>query len=251
MNKQAAALITTAMNEVGYLEKASDTQLEEKTANAGSSNFTKYGEWYGQNGYAWCAMFVSYCAAMAGISTDIIPKHKSCTSEGVAFFKRVGRWHLRGAYTPIPGDIIYFTNDNGATAAHVGIVYDVDDSKVYTIEGNTSGGSTLIANGGGVSKKRYPLSYESIFGFGNPFYTESEEIMTKDDVLAIIKEYEAEKAAAEPSEWSWEARMWAEGNGIITGDGNGNMQYQKDCTREMMVVLLYRMFNILRDMFGK
>ena len=35
-------LIATAMAEEGYLEKASNSQLDSKTANAGSNNYTKY-----------------------------------------------------------------------------------------------------------------------------------------------------------------------------------------------------------------
>lgn len=45
-----------------------------------------------------------------------------------------------------------------------------------------------------------------------------EDDMTKDQVLAIIKEYEDEKETAQPSDWSQEARTWAEGNGIISGN---------------------------------
>lgn len=75
--------------------------------------------------------------------------------------------------------------------------------------------------------------------------------MTKDQVLEIIKEYETGKAAAEPSDWSQEARTWAEGNGIIAGDGSGKMQYKSACTREQMVVFLYRLFNLIKSLFGK
>nr|DAV12948.1 MAG TPA: hypothetical protein [Caudoviricetes sp.] len=58
-------LIEVARQEIGYLEKASDAMLEEKTANAGMYNYTKYGHWYGQNGLYWCQQFVSWCAYQA------------------------------------------------------------------------------------------------------------------------------------------------------------------------------------------
>lgn len=61
----AEELIEVARKEIGYLEKASNAKLEEKTANAGEKNFTKYGEWYGGNGNYWCQQFVSWCAYMA------------------------------------------------------------------------------------------------------------------------------------------------------------------------------------------
>lgn len=80
---------------------------------------------------------------------------------------------------------------------------------------------------------------------------EMEDDMTKDQVLEIIKEYEAEKLTAAPSDWSEEARTWAEGEGIIAGDGSGNMQYKAGCTREQMVVFLFRLFNLIKSLFGK
>ena len=35
-------ILQVALNEVGYLEKASMSQLDDKTANAGNANITKY-----------------------------------------------------------------------------------------------------------------------------------------------------------------------------------------------------------------
>lgn len=61
----AEELIEVARKEIGYLEKASNARLDEKTANAGMSNYTKYGDWYGGNGNYWCQQFVSWCAYMA------------------------------------------------------------------------------------------------------------------------------------------------------------------------------------------
>ena len=53
---------------------------------------------------------------------------------------------------------------------NTGLVYKVDDTYVYTIEGNTSGASGVIANGGGVCQKKYKLNYSSIAGYGRPKY---------------------------------------------------------------------------------
>jgi hypothetical protein len=172
MKPQAAALIAEAEKWVGYLEKETGACLNDFKANAGDGNFTVFGAWYGLNGYAWCAMFVSYAAWKAGIPETVIPKQKSCTADGVAFFRRAGRWHPEAGYLPQPGDIVYFTRDGGKTAAHTGIVCKTGAARVYTIEGNTSGGSALISNGGSVVKKSYPLAYDKIFGYGNPAYTD-------------------------------------------------------------------------------
>lgn len=62
-------VIATATKELGYLEKKSNSQLDDKTANAGYNNWTKYardldnlGLYNGRkNGYAWCDMFVDWC----------------------------------------------------------------------------------------------------------------------------------------------------------------------------------------------
>ena len=60
-------LISIAENEVGYLEKKSNSQLDSKTANAGSANYTKY--WRDimpdYQGQPWCACFVTWCFVKA------------------------------------------------------------------------------------------------------------------------------------------------------------------------------------------
>ena len=57
-------LLEVARQEVGYEEKASPNSLDDKHANRGSKNYTKYGMWY-NGGKAlseyWCAEFVSWC----------------------------------------------------------------------------------------------------------------------------------------------------------------------------------------------
>lgn len=42
MNCYVEDLITIAKDEVGYLEKASNNNLDSQTANAGNNNYTKY-----------------------------------------------------------------------------------------------------------------------------------------------------------------------------------------------------------------
>jgi hypothetical protein len=184
MSSQANKLVDTATYYIGYLEKASNYKLEDFTANASSANYTLFGQWYGINPGAWCAMFVSYCADKAGIPAGVIPRFADC-NDGVEGFQKLGRWHARNGYIPKVGDIIFYTHD-GSTSAHVGIVWAVDGSTAYTIEGNTSGGSTLIDNGGGVAKKSYPLTYASILGYGNPAYTPDEVPVLKGTTMNIV-----------------------------------------------------------------
>lgn len=53
-------VLKVALAEVGYEEKASNANLDDKHANSGKNNFTKYGKWYGDNGAYWCQQFVSW-----------------------------------------------------------------------------------------------------------------------------------------------------------------------------------------------
>ena len=162
----AEKVIAIAKSYVGYLEKASNVNLDSKTGNAGHNNYTLFGQWYGMNGQPWCDMFVSYCADKAG-EAAAVGKFAYCPSH-VAYFKSRGQWFNRGAKTPQPGDIIFFGD-----ADHVGIVEYVSGGYVHTIEGNTSAGTTLVANGGGVHQKYYPLTSSYIMGYGRPAYSSS------------------------------------------------------------------------------
>ena len=57
---------------------------------------------------------------------------------------------------------------------NIGIVTKVTSGYVYTIEGNTSGGSTVVDNGGGVAKKCYERGYYKILSYGRPKYTNTD-----------------------------------------------------------------------------
>lgn len=145
------AMIKVAESEIGYLEKASNSQLDSKTENAGYNNYTKYWrdikpEFQGQ---PYCAGFVSWVFMKAfGIETaKKLLKHWPyvyCPTLGSLFTKYAN---------PEVGDIVIFYR-NG-TFAHTGIVVKVSGDYFETIEGNTSGGSEIIPNGGGVCRKSY------------------------------------------------------------------------------------------------
>lgn len=54
--------ISVLKAEIGYIEKASNKDLESKTRNTGYENYTKYGKWYGYTPAYWCQQFISWCA---------------------------------------------------------------------------------------------------------------------------------------------------------------------------------------------
>lgn len=169
-------VIAIAKAEVGYLEKKSNSQLDSKTANAGSANYTKYGRDMHKVYPAvmdfpayWCDAFVDWCfykaygvcnaKALLGGNFD------DYTINSAQLYKNKGAWYTS---KPKVGDQIFF--NNGKRICHTGLVYKVDASYVYTIEGNTSSASGVVANGGCVAYKKYALGSSKISGYGRPKY---------------------------------------------------------------------------------
>lgn len=68
-----------------------------------------------------------------------------------------------------------------------------------------------------------------------------EEAVTYDTFKEYMDQYLIERAAQQPSDWSSEARAWAEEKGIIKGDDQGRKKYKSWPTREELTEILYRM----------
>lgn len=180
----ASKLIALAKAEVGYLEKKSNSNLDSKTGNAGSNNWTKYardlykaGYYNGnKNGYAWCDVFVDWCfyqlcgqdAKKAEAMICQTGDYGAGCTQSAQYYKNKGRLYK----SPKPGDQIFFYNSSKSAVAHTGIVVAVDKTYVHTVEGNTSGASGVVANGGGVCEKKYKLTNSRIYGYGRPYYDE-------------------------------------------------------------------------------
>lgn len=175
-NGTAARVVELALNEVGYLEKATNSQLDSKTANAGYNNYTKYNRDCGfGNGPAWywCNAFTSWCAKQAGVPSSVVPITASCEYTR-DWFKARNRLYLRSSgYKPVVGDFVLFSTSgypNGT--GHIGVVREnaATCGKLRTVEGNTSAGSEVVPNGGGVAKKEYDLTNSRIYGYCHPAY---------------------------------------------------------------------------------
>lgn len=137
------------------------SQVGEKEYPAGS-NKTKYGEWFGLNGVAWCGIFCSwvYAQAQATIMSDpsaypeLILKglgyskgFAGCQT-AVEAFKKAGKV----TDTPQPGDLVFFNFDSDVAYDHVGIFLSNNNTGgILTIEGNTSFGNQT--NGGEVMRR--------------------------------------------------------------------------------------------------
>ena len=146
--------INVALSQVGYKEKG--------------KNYTKYGEWYGINPGAWCAMFVSWCANQAKVPKSLIPKYANCGT-GREFFEKQGTF----TKTPHVGDIGFVMEmkkksdgQKYTSAQHTFIVEYVDGNYVHTIEGNL---------GDKVKRNKRKIGYKDFKGllFGNVKWEES------------------------------------------------------------------------------
>ena len=171
-------IVNVAKSQVGYQEGNSSAGWGGTTL--GSGNYTEYGRWYGMDAAYWCAMFVSWCAYVAGISTNVV-KYHSYTETQLSFFKNKGQaysWATikAGGYDPQPGDIIFFLSSSGASSGrstnHIGIVsgYNRSTGTLTTVEGNTSS-TSFSTNGGCVAAKTYYHSSTYIVYVCSPSYT--------------------------------------------------------------------------------
>lgn len=164
-------LIDWGYSQVGYHEKASNSQLDDPKANPGDKNYTKYaalldslGDFYNgiKQGQMWCDVFYDAgmveCYGRKAAQYLLCQPDRSCGAGcrfSAEYYKASGRFFKSG---PQKADQIFFGTgwDN---VTHTGMVVEVSDTHVTTIEGNTSDQ---------VSKRTYKLSDPNIFGYGRP-----------------------------------------------------------------------------------
>lgn len=132
-------------------------ELDWGFAEDNSNNLTPYGQWYGIQGGAWCAMFVSWCAYQAGILGSKVPRFAYCPY-GVNDYRDKGKFYSRsGGYEPRLGDTIFFWNSSEGVVGHTGIVVGVTSTEVITIEGNANDAVRI---------KKYDRTNTYIHGYG-------------------------------------------------------------------------------------
>ncbi len=169
---EATDLVNVALSQVGYHEGNSTSELDGSNA-SGSNNYSEYGYWFGTqvkgnttgHFYDWCAMFVSWCARHAGISTNTISNSAYAKAENSTYKFANLSYFSRESGTPQQGDLIFFDNPNvDGPWDHVGIVESVTSTHVKTIEGNA---------GEQVKTITYNLTDTYIQGYGRPGYKTS------------------------------------------------------------------------------
>lgn len=167
-------VIDIAESQIGYHEKASNSQLDDFTANSGSNNWNKYARDFDEkhpdfyngkkNGYDWCDIFVDWCFVTAYGREDAQrllcqPNH----SLGAGCEYSYGYYKDKGqtGSSPKKGAQIFFGDLD-----HTGIVVDFDNNYVWTVEGNS---------GNEVKRKKYSRNDSWIYGYGYPDYDETPE----------------------------------------------------------------------------
>lgn len=170
-------LIHNAENEIGYKEKSWEAYNEnpeiiyDKEAGAGWDNVTKYAkemderEVYNgpKQGYAWCKVFVDWLF----VETFGLEKAGDLLHGWTAGVEQFYNWFRANGQisnSPKIGDLVIFGDCD-----HIGLVFDVADGKIYTIEGNTSE-TGYNANGGQVANKEYYLGSSWIKCYARPSY---------------------------------------------------------------------------------
>lgn len=223
-------VLKIAAGELGYMEKASNKDLDSKTANPGNGNYTKYARdlWEAdphyyqgpKQGYEWCTVFVDWCVYMAsGKDSKRAQTAKYYTGPygagcgfAAEYYKAAGAWHS----DPKPGDQIFF--GSGTSFRHTGLVEKVEDGKVHTIEGNADNM---------VKRRTYALHDSSILGYGRPAYDADK----KPEEMPFV---DVPKKA-----WYRDAVQWAYDTGVVVGTDPTHFSPEKPCTRAEVVQMLY------------
>lgn len=186
---QAQDIVNVARSQIGYHEGSSNSDLSGSSSSSG--NYTEYGKWFGQQS-AWCAIFVSWCAAQAGIPTSVIKKNAVAGGTTCNYGEKKVSFSAR---TPKPGDIIYVQNDSDSAADHVGLVIDVDDTYIYTAEGNYSNKVSQVkyykSSGNQIHSSKTRILFYGVPGYSDAGYILGDTNLDKDvnskDALFILE----------------------------------------------------------------
>lgn len=223
MSNAIKKVIEIAQNEIGYLEKDTMSNLDDKTANAGYNNYTKY--WRDikpeYQGEPWCAAFVTWVFEKAF--------GKENATKLLKHYPYVYCPTMSGLFTlnanPKVGDIVIFKYSG--VFAHTGIVVKVNGDYFETIEGNTSSGSKIVPNGGGVYRKGYYNSNLPGTKFCTPDYS-----IVEDSESSSVNE--TNKISTHLRDWQAAYNM-TYGTHILT-DGEDGPQTQEALSKALVKV---------------
>lgn len=196
------AVLDLARSELGYHEKASNNQLNDKTANSGGSNWTKYARdldalpnFYNgpKQSFPWCDLFNDWLFVKTfgeKLGREMLCQPEKSMGAGclysAQYYKDAGRFHRNA---PNPGDQIFFSYSPGEYS-HTGIVEEVTGDTVVTIEGNTSDS---------VGRRTYNIGNSSIAGYGTPNWKLAEDwVVVEHGQIVNSSEWKKEEETPKP-----------------------------------------------------
>lgn len=181
---------------------------------------TKYGEWYGVDGVAWCMEFVQWVYHEAG--ADLPYKTASCGE--------LLRWYRKNqpecvVKTPVPGCIVIFDFPGTAyDTDHTGLFVRLEGRRLTTIDGNTSNESE--GNGGWVQQRTRSV------GYANPVYIVPRELAAEKEENDV-KRYNTIEEIKTDAPWAAETVETLLKQGFLKGSGGG-----LDLSRDMLRLLV-------------
>ena len=145
------AVLAVARGQVGYTESTRNYIVDE---NNNLKGYTRYGAWNGTPYGDWNAAFVAFCLHYAGVKE--IPPQADCSAWKSVLTDR-NIYKAPADYVPKAGDIIFFDWEEDGNVDHMGLVENVVDTDVITIEGDSTDS---------VTQNKYSLFDSRIAGYG-------------------------------------------------------------------------------------
>lgn len=225
-------LIAAAEDQVGYIGKKSNAQLNDFTANTPglynkfARDLDALGDFYNgkKNGYDWCDVFADWCFVTTfGRETAqklLCQPDKSCgagTGYSLGYYKAKGRLFT----APQLGDQIFF--GTASVTQHTGIVTAVSGGYVHTVEGNAGSPSAVRAC-------KYLLNYAKIKGYGRPDWS-----LVPDDNDKEDDDMTYYKTINDVPSYYKDAVQKAVNAGALNGDGDG-LNVSEDLCRTLTVL---------------
>ena len=167
-------VIQIATAELGYHAKETNDQLDDKKANFGTKNFTKFAQemdteypsFYGvkRNGQSWAGLFFDYCMIKAyGEQEALRLMYLEPGNMGYDLDYKIKVYIDHGKFGTEPkiGDQVFFENHEGHID-HSGLVVKVNADSVVVIEGD---------RGEATTRMYYKFAKSRIKGYGHPDYS--------------------------------------------------------------------------------
>jgi len=127
------------------------------------SNITRFGQWYGENGVPWCAIYVSYVLSHSGraFKYAYVPAIVADARSAKNGLRPLTASKVNAALAAGHPVLACYDWNHDGQADHVEFVTSVAGSTVHAIGGNT--GPADWSNGGEVARESRPISYVQLF----------------------------------------------------------------------------------------